>query len=141
MTLLAIGNAGVEFGASEIFRDITFTVAAGDRWAIVGRNGTGKTTLIKLMTGDIAPSKGTVTRQPGLRIALMDQHRRFPEDMSLWEIVAGAFGSLRELEYSLAEQAANFEHDHGEAAMAWLQIGAEDLDNWHDVLVQELDLG
>ncbi len=118
MTLLAIGNAGMEFGASEIFRDITFTIAAGDRWAVVGRNGTGKTTLIKLITGDLAPSKGTVTRQPGLRIALMDQHRKFPEDMSLWDIVAGAFGELRALEHSLAEQASNLEHDHGEAAMA-----------------------
>ena len=118
MTLLAVGNAGVDFGASEIFRDITFTIADGDRWAIVGRNGTGKTTLIKLITGDLVPTRGTVTRQPGLRVALMDQHRRFPEDMSLWEIVAGAFGELRDLEHSLADQAANLEHDHGELAMA-----------------------
>ncbi len=118
MTLLAVGNAGIEFGATEIFRDITLTVAQGDRWAVVGRNGTGKTTLMKFITGDLAPTKGTVTRQPGLRVALMDQHRRFPEDMSLWDIVAGAFGELRDLEHSLAEQAANLEHDHGEAAMA-----------------------
>ena len=118
MTLISVGNAGVDFGASEIFRDITFTIAAGDRWAIVGRNGTGKTTLIKLITGDLTPTRGTLARQPGLRIALMDQHRRFPPDMSLWDIVAGAFGELVDLEHSLAKQAANLEHDHGEAAMA-----------------------
>jgi ATP-binding cassette subfamily F protein 3 len=117
MTLISVGNAGVDFGASEIFRDITFTIAAGDRWAIVGRNGTGKTTLVKLITGDLAPTRGIVARQPGLRVALMDQHRRFPDDMSLWDIVAGAFGELVELEHSLARQAANLEHDHGEAAM------------------------
>ena len=45
MTLLSIGNARVDFGATEIFRDISLTVGSGDRWAVVGRNGTGKTTL------------------------------------------------------------------------------------------------
>ncbi|WP_306520140.1 ATP-binding cassette domain-containing protein, partial [Gemmatimonas sp.] len=75
MTLFSLGNAGVDFGASEIFRDISFTVAAGDRWAIVGRNGTGKTTLVRLITGDVPPTRGSVARAPGLRVALMDQHR------------------------------------------------------------------
>ena len=117
MTLISIGNAGVDFGPSEIFRDVTLTIAAGDRWAIVGRNGTGKTTLVKLITGDLAPTRGSVARQPTLKIALLDQHRRFPDDMSLWDIVAGAFGELVELEHSLARQASNLEHDHGEAAM------------------------
>jgi len=117
MTLLAVGSAGVDFGASEIFRDITFTVADGDRWAVVGRNGTGKTTLVRLITGALQPTRGSIARMPGLRVALMDQHRKFPEGMTLWEIVAGAFGDLRELEQSLAVQAANLEHDHGDAAM------------------------
>jgi ATP-binding cassette subfamily F protein 3 len=117
MTLLSVGNAAVEFGATEIFRDVTFTIAAGDRWAVVGRNGTGKTTLVRLLTGELAPSRGTVARTPGLRVALMDQHRRFPEDVPIWDIVADGFGDLRRLERSLAEQAANLEHDHGEAAM------------------------
>ncbi|MBL0938909.1 MAG: ABC-F family ATP-binding cassette domain-containing protein [Gemmatimonadaceae bacterium] len=117
MTLISMGNVGVEFGATEIFRDISFTVAAGDRWAIVGRNGTGKTTLVRLLSGDLQPSKGSVARTPGLRVALMDQHRRFPDDQSLWEIVADAFGELRKLEQSLALQAANLEHDHSESSM------------------------
>ena len=117
MTLFSLGNAGVDFGASQIFRDISFTVAAGDRWAIVGRNGTGKTTLVRLITGDLQPTRGSVARTPGLRVALMDQHRRFPADQSLWDIVADAFGDLRKLEHSLAQQAANLEHDHSEGAM------------------------
>jgi ATP-binding cassette subfamily F protein 3 len=117
MTLFSLGNAGVDFGASEIFRDISFTVAAGDRWAIVGRNGTGKTTLVRLITGDLQPTRGSVARTPGLRVALMDQHRRFPDDQSLWDIVADAFGELRKLEASLAQQAAKLETDHSETAM------------------------
>ena len=118
MTLISIGNASVEFGATEIFRDVTMTVSAGDRWAIIGRNGTGKTTLVRLLTGDLQPTRGSVARQPGLRIAMMDQHRKFPEEMVLWDIVADAFGELRALEKSLAQQASQLEHDHGEAAMA-----------------------
>src|SRR5690606_33004383 len=75
------------------------------------------TTLIRLLTGDLQPTRGSVARQPGLRVALMDQHRRFPEDMVLWDIVADAFGELRALEKSLADQVRQLEHDHGEAAM------------------------
>lgn len=117
MTLISIGSAGVDFGATEIFSDVTLTVAAGDRWAVVGRNGTGKSTLVRLITGDLNPSRGSVARMPGLRVALLDQHRNFAEDQTLWDVVAGAFGDLRRLEHSLAEQAANLEHDHSEAAM------------------------
>lgn len=117
MTLISIGNAGVDFGATTIFSDVTLTIAAGDRWAVVGRNGTGKSTLVRIITGDLVPTRGSVARMPGLKVALMYQHRRFPEDQSLWDIVAGAFGDLRLLEHSLAAQAANLEHDHSEAAM------------------------
>lgn len=117
MTLISIGNAMVEFGASEIFRDVSLTIGDSDRWAVVGRNGTGKTTLVRLLTGELQPTRGSIARTPGLRVAVMDQHRRFPEDQMLWDIVSDAFGPLRELEHSLAAQVARLEHDHGDEAM------------------------
>ncbi len=117
MTQLAISNVAVEFGATTLFNDITFTVAAGDRWGVIGRNGTGKTTLFKLLTGERAPTRGAVSRQPGVRVSLLEQHRNFGDATTDWAAVAGAFADLLALETSLTEQAARLEHDPSEAAL------------------------
>ena len=103
MTQIAVSGAAVEFGATTLFTDITFTVAAGERWGVVGRNGTGKTTLFKLMTGDLAPSKGQVARQSGLTVSLLGQHRDYGAATTVWEAAAGPFAELLALEQSLAE--------------------------------------
>src|SRR5438552_976964 len=105
MTQLQISNVGVEFGATTLFRDITLTVSAGERWGVLGRNGTGKTTLFRLMTGEMQPSRGTVVRQSALRISLLEQHREFGEATTVWEAAAGGLAELLRLEQSLLEQA------------------------------------
>ena len=105
MTQIAVSNVGVEYGASRIFSGITFTISAGDRWGIIGRNGSGKTTLFRLITGVQAPTEGMVTRQPGIRVALLEQHRDFGGAQTVWEAGAGEFAELLALEHSLAEQA------------------------------------
>jgi ATP-binding cassette subfamily F protein 3 len=115
---IAVAGAVVEFGATLLFKDITFTVSAGDRWGIVGRNGTGKTTLFRLLTGEMQPTNGQIAKTPGLRVSLLEQHREFPGATTLWEVAAGQFAELLELEKSLAWQAENLQHDHSEAALA-----------------------
>jgi ATP-binding cassette subfamily F protein 3 len=115
LTQISVSNAGVEFGATRIFQGITFTVGDGERWAILGRNGSGKTTLLRLITGSQQPTEGTITRQPGLRLALLEQHRDFGGAQTVWEAGAGEFADLLALERSLSEQ-ANVLAEVGEAA-------------------------
>jgi ATP-binding cassette, subfamily F, member 3 len=100
-----VGGVAVEFGATTLFSDVTFTIAAGERWGVVGRNGSGKTTLFKLLTGALAASRGTVSRQTGLSLSLLGQHRDFGAATTVWEAAAGPFAELLALEHSLAEQA------------------------------------
>jgi len=105
LTQISVSNAGIEFGASRIFQGVTFTVARGSRWGIIGRNGSGKTTLFRLITGDQQPTEGTVSRQPGIRFALLEQHRDFGGAKTVWEAGAGELAELLVLEQALAKQA------------------------------------
>ena len=104
MTQIALSGVVVEFGDTTILRDVTFTVTAGEKWGIVGRNGTGKTTLFNLITGALQPTRGAVVRAPGTRITLLEQHRDFGDATTVWQAVAGAFEHLLTLERSLSEQ-------------------------------------
>ncbi len=105
MTQVSVSNVSVEFGATTVFSGVTFTVARGERWGILGRNGSGKTTLFSLITGTQQPTSGVISRQPGLRVALLEQHREFVGAETVWEAAAGEFAELLALEQSLADQA------------------------------------
>ena len=104
VAILSFSDIAVEFGATMLFRDVTFTVGSGERWGIVGRNGAGKTSLFRLITGALTPTRGTIARQPGLRISLLDQDRDFGAATTVWEAAAGGYRELLALEESLARQ-------------------------------------
>jgi ATP-binding cassette subfamily F protein 3 len=106
VTILSCSDVAVEFGATTLLSGVSFTVAAGERWGIVGRNGAGKTTLLRLIDGSLTPAQGSVTRRPGLRIALLDQRRDFDGAETVWDAAASGSGDLLALEHDLARQAA-----------------------------------
>jgi ATP-binding cassette subfamily F protein 3 len=127
MTQIGFAGVGVDFGATTLFSDVSFTVAPGERWGIVGRNGTGKTTLFRLLTGELEPTRGSISRAPGLRVSLLEQHRNYGAATTVWEAAAGELAELLALEQSLVEQAAQLAYDSSPRALA--QYG-EDLERF-----------
>ncbi len=81
---------GKSFGDTPIVQDFSITIQRGDRVAFVGPNGVGKTTLLKLLLGQIAPDEGTVRLGTNLEVAVFDQARaQLDPDATLWDSLTG----------------------------------------------------
>ena len=75
--LLSVENLTKSYGDRMLFADITFGVDEGDKIGIVARNGTGKTTMLRIIAGDESADSGTVVCRNGLRIGYLPQEPRF----------------------------------------------------------------
>jgi ATP-binding cassette, subfamily F, member 3 len=117
MSQITLGSVGVDFAGVSIISDVTFNVSRGDRWGIVGRNGTGKTTLVNVIAGKLEPTRGTVARASALKITLLDQHREAQAHMNVWEAAALPFAELVALEHSLQQQAHDLAINPSDAAL------------------------
>jgi ABC transport system ATP-binding/permease protein len=74
MSLLALSGVSFEFSSgTPVFKDVTLSVSPADRAALVGPNGAGKTTFLHLLTDELQPSQGSISRRRGLRIAVSEQ--------------------------------------------------------------------
>jgi ATPase subunit of ABC transporter with duplicated ATPase domains len=71
--LLSVNNITMRFGARTLFEDVTCTFLPGRRYAVTGPNGAGKSTLMKILTGDIEPTKGSITRPKKFGVLRQDQ--------------------------------------------------------------------
>lgn len=83
MNILNIEHIGKMFGEKAIFDDVSFGIHQGDKIGIVGINGTGKSTLLKMIAGQEEPDEGQIIRQNGLRIAYLPQNPQFPENATV----------------------------------------------------------
>ena len=91
MSLITATSLAKSFGAEEIFRDVSFSVAKGARFALVGPNGIGKTTLLRILMGLEVPSAGKVTRAKSLRLGYLPQEADFKLEGTIWQACASVF--------------------------------------------------
>jgi ATP-binding cassette, subfamily F, member 3 len=101
MSILMAERLAKSYDPQDIFWDVTCSVARGDRIALVGRNGTGKTTLLRILAGLEPPSSGRVHRAKGLRIGYLPQGASLTGEGTLWQAMMAAFEELRVLEERL----------------------------------------
>jgi ATP-binding cassette subfamily F protein uup len=96
MALMSINNVSMTFGGPLLLDNVSFQIEEGQRICIVGRNGEGKSTLLRLLSEDLTPDSGTISTARGITVARLSQ--KVPEKLegTIFEVVAGGLGSLGE---------------------------------------------
>jgi ATP-binding cassette subfamily F protein uup len=106
MALLSLNDVSIAYGGPLLLDSVTLHIERGQRAALVGRNGTGKSTLLRILTGEEEPDSGTVVRAPGLRVAYLPQE--VPDTLT---------GTVRDVVQSGQRRHVDVEHwEHEDAA-------------------------
>ena len=103
MSLIIAENVGQHYGAQEVLRDVSFRVAEGDRIALVGANGEGKTTLLRIVAGEIDSTLGAVHRRRALRVGYLAQEPPALGDKTVYGAMLDVFAEVRRMEEELHE--------------------------------------
>ncbi|MCU5685198.1 ABC-F type ribosomal protection protein [Bacillus wiedmannii] len=98
MTICSVNNVTKSFGGNIIFENISLEVKNGERVGLVGRNGSGKTTIFQLLTGMESLDAGAIHMKKGTRIGHVAQIPKFDEGMTVYDVLSSAFKAEKELE-------------------------------------------
>jgi len=88
MPLFTLDSVSVAFGHLPLLDRVAFQIDRGERVAVIGRNGTGKSTLLRIVNGDLQPDAGTAWRQPALKTARLDQDVPLNADRPVFDVGA-----------------------------------------------------
>ncbi len=102
----------------KILDGFTLKVDEGERVGLLGKNGAGKTTIFRIMTGQVDPDEGTVVIAPGKRMGLISQIPVYPEGYTVRDVLDTAFARLHAMEREMGELAAQMGEDSDPAVLA-----------------------
>src|SRR5471032_750964 len=121
MPLVTLDRVSMAYGHLPLLDDVAMQIDARERVSVIGRNGTGKATLLKIISGELAPDSGTLWRQPSLRIARLEQDVPLSANRSVFDVVAE--GHTHHLE----EDEAWLREHHVELILSRLELPAESI--------------
>jgi ATP-binding cassette subfamily F protein uup len=97
MALITLDHVSIAYGHLPLLDNIVLQIEARERICVIGRNGTGKSTLLRILSGALAPDSGFVHRQPDARAALLVQDVALSDDRSVFDVVSDGLGDLGDL--------------------------------------------
>ena len=98
MSLLDIEGLTHSFGENVLYKNAEISLNRGEHIGVVGQNGTGKSTLIKICTEQIMPDAGRVVWQPNITVGYLDQYAELEKEMTMQSFLRSAFGELYKIE-------------------------------------------
>lgn len=156
--MISVNNVTLAFGKRVLFDEVNINFTRGNCYGIIGANGAGKSTFLKIISGDIEPNKGSVDISPGERMAVLNQNQFAFDDYSvlntvlmghkkLWEIMHERETIYAKEDFTEADgmRAGELEHDFGEmggytaesdAATLLSELGVKD--ELHSMLMKDI---
>lgn len=101
--MLNIHNLSVSFGGTYLFEEVTFRLGAGDRVGLVGKNGAGKSTMLKILAGDFKPDSGQIATEKEVRIGFLRQDIDFEQGRTVLDEAYQAFEEIKRAELKIDE--------------------------------------
>ncbi|UGS23160.1 ABC-F family ATP-binding cassette domain-containing protein [Flavobacterium channae] len=101
--MLNIHNLSVSFGGTYLFEEVTFRLGSGDRVGLVGKNGAGKSTMLKMLAGDFKPDSGTIATEKEVKIGFLRQDIDFVKGRTVLEEAYMAFEEIKKAEFRIDE--------------------------------------
>jgi ATP-binding cassette, subfamily F, member 3 len=101
--LFRLSDVHKSYATHDILRGVALQINPGEHVGLVGRNGAGKTTVFRLVSGEESPDRGEVVRARGVRLGLLEQHVHFEPGTTVHESALAAFGRLQQIEHEMHE--------------------------------------
>ncbi len=120
MSLIRLNNISMKYEDRLVLRNVFFKLQEGERVGLIGKNGSGKTTVLRLILDQIEPTAGTVEREPGLKVGYFSQFSALDGALSVRQVLEDLFADIRALEADLDRIATALETVEEPDAMGYL---------------------
>lgn len=125
MSIISSERLGHTYGDRWLFKQLTFGIGRGDRVALVGINGTGKSTLLKLLAGKLAPNEGLVVAEKGVQIGYLEQEPDFKDFNTVHDFILATGSEQQKLIWEYEELLAQSHPDPKRLEQLYTAIGAQ----------------
>jgi ATP-binding cassette subfamily F protein 3 len=133
--LIALNDLTFEFGARALYEEVNWHIKPGEKIGLIGANGTGKTTLLRILVGEYKPTSGTISKTKTLKIGYLNQDLlSYQSEHSILHVAMEAFERQNELHDQIEEIIKQLEHDYSDqiiTKLSTLQEEFEALDGYN----------
>ncbi|MEK6509015.1 ABC-F family ATP-binding cassette domain-containing protein [Myroides sp. C4067] len=128
--MLTVSNLSVQFGKRILFDEVNVTFTQGNCYGIIGANGAGKSTFLKILSGDFDPTSGHVSLEPGKRMSVLNQNHNMFDEYTVLETVMMGNKDLYNVKKEMDELYLNYTDENADR-IGELQIRFDEMDGWN----------
>ena len=128
--MLSVSNLSVQFGKRILFDEVNVSFTQGNCYGIIGANGAGKSTFLKILSGEIDPTSGSVNLEPGRRMSVLEQNHNAYDEITVLETVVMGNKPLYKIKKEIDALYADYSDENADR-IGELQVTFEEMNGWN----------